>query len=167
MGYSADFVQIKTVGVVAILCASIMWAIEPIVAKLSFQSADFVQTSGIRAIFAALTALFYMLLTKRFSLSIERRKIPFVVYIAVVGSLVADLLYFFALTMIPVLNAVLIGHMQPIFIVLMGWIILRQDRLNRFDYLGIVVMIFSAVFAVFIGIIDLVISFIWGILLGR
>ena len=48
--------------------------------------------------------------------------------------------------MIPVINAVLIGHMQPIFIVVMGWIVLRQDRLNRNDYLGIMVMIVSAVF---------------------
>jgi drug/metabolite transporter (DMT)-like permease len=139
-------VQIKSVGIIAILSASIMWAIEPIIAKFSFQSADFIQTSGIRAIFAAITALCYMILTRKFSLRIARRDIPSIVYIAVVGTLVADLLYLFALTMIPVINAVLIGHMQPIFIVLMGWIVLRQDRLNRFDYLGILVMIFSALF---------------------
>jgi preprotein translocase subunit SecE len=30
-----------------------------------------------------------------------------------------------------------------------------------------VVLVFSAIFAVFIGIFDLVISFIWGILIGR
>ena len=30
-----------------------------------------------------------------------------------------------------------------------------------------VVLVFSAVFAVFIGIFDLIISFIWGILLGQ
>lgn len=145
-GYRADFVQIKTIGVLAILGASIMWAIEPIIAKLSFQSADFIQTSGIRAIFAAITALLYILISKNFSLSLTRRQVPPMVYIAVVGTLVADLLYFFALTMIPVINAVLIGHMQPIFIVVMGWIVLRQDKLNKFDYLGILVMILSAVF---------------------
>jgi drug/metabolite transporter (DMT)-like permease len=141
-----DFVKVKTVGVLAVLCASIMWAIEPIIAKLSFETADFIQTSGIRAIFAALTALVYIVFTRKYSLRISYREIPSVVYIAVVGTLVADLLYFFALTLIPVINAVLIGHMQPVFIVLLGWIVLRQDRLNRFDYLGIVVMIFSAVF---------------------
>lgn len=138
--------QIKTVGVLAILGASIIWAIEPIIAKLSFQSAGFIQTSGIRAIFAAITALFYLLITKNFSLSIKPREIPSIAYIAIVGTLVADLLYFLALTMIPVINAVLIGHMQPLFIVLMGWVVLRQDRLNRFDYIGILVMIISAVF---------------------
>jgi len=30
-----------------------------------------------------------------------------------------------------------------------------------------VVLVFSAIFAVFIGIFDLIISFIWGILLGQ
>ena len=149
--------QIKTIGVLAILGASIMWAIEPIIAKLSFQSADFIQTSGIRAIFAAITALIYIIITKKYSLSVNRREIPPVVYIAVVGTLVADLLYFYSLTMIPVINAVLIGHMQPIFIVLMGWIVLRQDRLNRYDYLGIMVMISSAIF-VTSGTIDRLIS---------
>jgi drug/metabolite transporter (DMT)-like permease len=145
-GYGADFVQIKTIGVLAILGASIMWAIEPIIAKLSFQSADFIQTSGIRAIFAAITALLYVILSKNFSLSLTRKQVPSMVYIAVVGTLVADLLYFFALTMIPVINAVLIGHMQPIFIVVMGWVVLRQDKLNKFDYMGILVMILSAIF---------------------
>jgi len=145
-GYGADFVRIKTIGVLAILGASIMWAIEPIIAKLSFQSADFIQTSGIRAIFAAITALLYIIVSKEFSLSLTRKQVPPVVYIAIVGTLVADLLYFFALTMIPVINAVLIGHMQPIFIVVMGWVVLRQDKLNRFDYIGILVMILSAVF---------------------
>jgi len=54
----------KYVGVLAILLASIMWAIEPIFAKLSYQNSDFIQTSAIRAIFAALTALVYVIITK-------------------------------------------------------------------------------------------------------
>ena len=40
---------------------------------------------------------------------------------------------------------------------------------TREDLLGStgVVLVFSAVFAVFIGMFDLVISFVWGILLGQ
>ncbi len=38
----------------------------------------------------------------------------------------------------------------------------REDLINSTN----VVLIFSAVFAVFIGLFDLVISFIWGVLLG-
>ena len=39
----------------------------------------------------------------------------------------------------------------------------REDLVNSTS----VVLVFSAAFAVFIGIFDLVISFIWGIFLGR
>lgn len=45
--------------------------------------------------------------------------------------------------MTPVMNAVLIGHMQPIFIVLIGFFLLREDRSTRYDYSGIIIMILS------------------------
>ena len=40
---------------------------------------------------------------------------------------------------------------------------------SREDLIGStgVVLVFSAVFAVFIGIFDLIISFVWGVLLGQ
>jgi drug/metabolite transporter (DMT)-like permease len=60
-----------------------------------------------------------------------------------VGTILADLLYFFSLTKIPVLNAVLIGHMQPISIILIGFFFLKEDRLSKFDYLGIFTMIIA------------------------
>ena len=39
----------------------------------------------------------------------------------------------------------------------------REDLISSTS----VVLVFSAVFAVFIGVFDLIISFIWGILLGH
>ena len=39
----------------------------------------------------------------------------------------------------------------------------RKDLVNSTG----VVLVFSAIFAVFIGIFDLIISFVWGILLGQ
>ncbi|MBU0497057.1 MAG: DMT family transporter, partial [Candidatus Thermoplasmatota archaeon] len=137
--------QIKHIGVAAILSASVIWAIEPIIAKLSFTSADFLQTSAIRAIFAALTAYLILLFRKKPSLKVRKTQIPPILYIAIVGTLVADLLYFLGLTLVPVINAVLIGHMQPIFILFMAWFALRQDILTKYDYAGIVIMICSAV----------------------
>ncbi|RLF41503.1 MAG: hypothetical protein DRN12_03135 [Thermoplasmata archaeon] len=66
-----------------------------------------------------------------------------ILYIGIIGTVVADLLYLFSLTMTPVMNAVLIGHMQPIFIVLIGFFLLREDRSTRYDYSGIIIMILS------------------------
>lgn len=133
----------KYLGVFSILLASVMWAIEPVFAKLSYQTADFLQTSAIRAIFAALTGFIYIILTKKAHFKINKQQFSTLVYIAVVGVLFADLMYFFALTQVPVINAVLIGHMQPIFIILIGFLALKQDKLTIFDYIGILFMLLS------------------------
>ena len=135
----------KHIGVTIILFASVMWAIEPIFAKLSYQNSDFIQTSAIRAIFAALTALIYVGITNKANLRIDKKQIPTLFYIAVVGTLFADFMYFFALTQVPVINAVLIGHLQPIFIILIGFLALKTDKLTKFDFIGITFMVFSGI----------------------
>jgi len=136
---------LKKTGVLAILGASLMWAVEPILAKLAYANSDYLQTSAIRAIVVALTALLYALFTNKGNLKVTKKQLPKLVYIAVAGTIFADLLYFFSLTKIPVINAVLIGHMQPIFIVLIGFFILKEDKLTKFDYLGIFIMITAGV----------------------
>jgi len=133
-------VHTKTAGVMAVLGASIMWALEPVVAKLSYENADFLQTSTIRAIFVTLTAFVYVLFTRRNALFIQKKSIPPLVYLAVVGTIFADVLYFYALTEIPVVNAVLLGHMQPVFIILIAFFVLKEETLSRFDYLGVLCM---------------------------
>ncbi len=135
----------KKTAVLAILGASLMWSIEPIFAKLAYANSDFIQTSGIRAIVVAITALLYVVLTGKKNLKVRKSEIPKFVYIGIAGTVFADLLYFFALTKIPVINAVLIGHMQPIFIILIGFFILKEDKLTKFDYLGLLVMIVAGV----------------------
>ncbi|MBE0432933.1 DMT family transporter [candidate division WOR-3 bacterium] len=130
----------KTKGVLVVLGASVMWAIEPVVVKLSYQTTDVSSTFATRALFCLLTILAYLLI-KRIDLRIEKRYLPKLIYVSLVGTLFADLMYIYALSKIPVINAVLIGHMQPIFIVVMGYLVLKTDRITRFDYLGIFFMI--------------------------
>jgi drug/metabolite transporter (DMT)-like permease len=52
-------------------------------------------------------------------------------------------MYFVALSQLPVINAVIIGHMQPIFIITFGFFLLKSDTLTKFDYLGICLLIIS------------------------
>jgi len=134
----------KQIGVLAIVWASLMWAIEPIFAKLSYESSSVVQTSAFRAIFVTIVALLYALTTKGKDIKIKKQELSVIFYIAVVGTLIADLLFYFALTKIPVLNAVLIGHLQPIFIILIGYFILRDEKHSKYDYIGIFIMIIGA-----------------------
>jgi len=136
----------KKTGILAILGASLMWAVEPVFAKLAYASSDYLQTSAVRAIVVALTALLYVFFTGRRNLKVTKRQLSKLLYLAIAGTIFADLLYFFALTKISVLNAVLIGHMQPVFIILIGFFFLKEDKLTRFDYGGIFIMIIAAVF---------------------
>ena len=136
----------KKTGILAILGASIMWSLEPVFAKLAYASSDYLQTSAIRAVVVVLTALLYVLITGVRKLKVTNNQLSKILYIAVAGTLVGDLLYFFALTKISVLNAVMIGHMQPIFIILIGFFFLKEDKLTKFDYMGIFTMIIAGVF---------------------
>lgn len=133
----------KQLGVAAILLASVMWAIEPILAKLSYETSDFLQTSAIRAMVAALTAFLYLILTRKSAFRVTKQQLSPLIYIALVGTLVADFMYFVALSQIPVINAVIIGHMQPIFIIAFGFFLLKSDSLKKVDYLGICLLIIS------------------------
>lgn len=133
----------KQLGVAAILLASVMWAIEPILAKLSYETSDFLQTSAIRAMVAALTAFLYLILTRKSAFRVTKQQLSPLIYIALVGTLVADFMYFVALSQIPVINAVIIGHMQPIFIIAFGFFLLKSDSLSKVDYLGIILLIIS------------------------
>jgi len=123
-----------------------MWSLEPVFAKLAYTNSDYLQTSAIRAIVVVFTALLYVFLTGRKKLKITKNQFSKILYIAIAGTVIGDLLYFFALTKISVLNAVLIGHMQPIFVILMGFIFLKEDKLTRSDYIGILTMIIAALF---------------------
>ena len=134
----------KQIGVLAIVGASVMWAIEPIFAKLAYANSTVVQTSAFRAIFVTVVALIYALSTNGRNIKITRKEFSVIFYIAVVGTLVADLLFYIALTRIPVLNAVLIGHLQPIFIILIGYFILKDEKHSKYDYAGIFIMIIGA-----------------------
>ena len=136
----------KKTGILAILGASLMWSLEPVFAKLAYASSDFLQTSAIRAIVVVLTALLYVFFAGRKKLKVTRKQFSKILYIAIAGTMIGDLLYFFALTKISVLNAVLIGHMQPIFIILIGFFFLKEDKLTRFDYAGVFIMIIAALF---------------------
>ena len=123
-----------------------MWSLEPVFAKLAYASSDFLQTSAIRAIVVVFTALLYVFFTGRKKLKITTKQLSTILYIAIAGTVFGDLLYFFALTKISVLNAVLIGHMQPIFVILIGFLFLKEDKLTKFDYVGVFTMIIAAVF---------------------
>ncbi len=132
----------KRKGVLVVLLASVMWAIEPIMVKLSYQSTDVLNTYGTRAIFCLMTISGYLLLT-RTGVAVRARYVPKLIYVSLAATLFADLMYVYALSKVQIINAVLIGHMQPIFVILIGFFFLKDDRITKFDYLGIAFMLLA------------------------
>ncbi len=130
----------KRKGVLVVLGASIMWAIEPIMVKLSYQTTDVQSTFATRAIFCLITIAIYLFLTGK-SLRVETKYLPKLLYVSIAATLFADLMYVYALSKVQIINAVLIGHMQPIFVVLIGFAFLKNDLVTKFDYLGILFMV--------------------------
>lgn len=132
-------------GILSVLGASIMWALEPIFAKLSFQTADVLNTFAARIFFSLTIITIYTLLKSPRTLKVGSEKIKWLIYLSLAATLFADFIYTYAFTKVMVINAVVIGHIQPIFIVILGYFFLKSDRLTKFDYLGIIFMITAGI----------------------
>ncbi|MGB3478858.1 MAG: DMT family transporter [bacterium] len=135
----------KMLGTLTVLGASMMWAIEPILVKLSYQNTDFINTFATRTIFAFVIIAVYVIVFKTKQLPVKKQHIPKLIYVSLIATLFADLIYIYALTRVPVINAVIIGHMQPIFIVFFGFLVLKQDRITKPDYFGILFMVLAGI----------------------
>ncbi len=130
----------------AILGASVMWALEPIFAKLSFQTTDVLNTFATRILFCLIIITIYVFLKNPKELKVKAKEFKWLIYLSIVATLFADFIYTYAFTKVMVINAVLIGHIQPIFIIILGYFFLKSDKLTKFDYLGILFMIFAGIF---------------------
>jgi drug/metabolite transporter (DMT)-like permease len=138
-----ELMRPKTLGVIFIIISSLLWAVQPVLVRTS--GAATLQIVAIASITAGMVSLAYAVCTKT-SLRIEKKSVLPIVYITVAGSLIGDLIWFYSLKHVPALNAMLLGHLQPIFIVLIGAMILKEDHINKWDYWGIGVMILAALF---------------------
>jgi len=134
----------KIKGILFVFIASLLWGSQPILAKLSYLTSDVLHTSGISFIFGTLTAFLYVFVTKK-ELKINKTQVKSILYVTIVGTLFADVLYFYGFSLTSSLNAVLIGHIQPVFIILITYPILKEEKLTFFDYLGGFLMLLSAV----------------------
>ena len=135
----------KTIGIFAILLTALMWAIEPIVAKLSYYNSDFLHATSIRSIVVAAVALIYIFFTNRGNLKVSKKQFSILLVIALVATCIAELIFLYAISKSAVVNVVVVAHMQPVFIVLLGYFFLKKDRLNWFDYAGMSFMIVAGI----------------------
>ncbi|MBI5133429.1 MAG: DMT family transporter [Thaumarchaeota archaeon] len=133
----------KTIGVLAVLGAALIWTLEVVLARFAFTTTTPLQTIALRSFFVMLPALGYALLKVK-KTTLPPKELGVVIIIGLLGSVFADGLYYLALEKVPVLNAVFIAHLQPIFILLLGFFFL-QDALTKYDYIGIFLMIIAGI----------------------
>ncbi len=76
----------RYLGIGAVLGASLMWAIEPVLAKLSYHTTDFLQTFLTRILFALITITIY-LTSKRKGIKILRSDLPRLLYLSLIATL--------------------------------------------------------------------------------
>jgi drug/metabolite transporter (DMT)-like permease len=131
----------RLLGISVVLVASLIWAIEPILVKLALRRATLLDTSLVRAGMISLVGWLYTRINRRDTLALSRGQWSAVGYIALSGTLLGDLLYLYSLTQTSVLNAMLIGHMQPLFILLLGLFLIKGEVLKGNEYLGMSVML--------------------------
>lgn len=133
----------KSIGVVAILLGSLMWAFEIVIAKFAYVQSSYSETAVIRAGIVTIIALIYAVITKG-DFKVTKVQITALGYIALGGCLLAEWLYLYAVQKTSIVNVILLVHFQPLFILLFGYFFLKEEKLNVWDYTGIALMLIAA-----------------------
>ena len=138
-----DSKKARNLGFFFILCAAFLWAVESAAAKLAYgKDVNFLQVVAIRSVIVVIIAFAYLLITRK-SFKVDRKELSALFYLALAGTVFADILYFYCLTKVPLVNALLIAHLQPIFVIIFTLLIFKEDKLTKFDYIGIGIMILA------------------------
>ena len=111
--------------------------------KILYTNSDYLHTTAIRAIFIALTALVYIFLTGTGNFKLNKKQFSVLAILALVATVFGELIFLYALTKTSIVNVVVLAHMQPVFIVLFGYFVLKIDKLNKIDYAGMALMIIA------------------------
>lgn len=126
----------KTKGVLFILAASLMWGIESILSRLSSQNSTSLKTAAFALLFGSITALCYAFFRREVkNHRIGKKELKVLVIMAFFGTAIAQPLYYLAISKTSLLNAVLIVHTQPIFIILISYFLMKE-KLTKYDYIG-------------------------------
>jgi drug/metabolite transporter (DMT)-like permease len=134
----------KTFGILAILFAAVMWALDAILIKLSYYNANFTETMTIRAITILIVTGIYTLVTNKGSLRLKKDETIAALVSGLVGSTIASFLYLYALQTSTAFAVTFLGHMQPLFVIIMAHIFLSHEKLTKNEKLGFVLMMLAA-----------------------
>ena len=121
----------KALGVLFGVAAGSMWAVETILGKIMLSSLSFIQVTASEVFFATITAFVFILLRGE-PVRITDTSLWDVLFVGLMGTVLAPLVYFFGLTQTLAVNAALIAHLQPLFISILGFLFLGE-KMHKHD----------------------------------
>ena len=142
------------VGYAMVISAALLFALNGTVSKVVLQSGiSSLELTQVRATGAFLAFALVLAVTRRDSLRLTRRELPYLVVFGVAGVALVQWLYFVSIARLPIGIALLIEYIAPILIALWAWAVFKETIRRRIWLalalaivgLGVVVEVWSGI----------------------
>jgi drug/metabolite transporter (DMT)-like permease len=128
----AGRVRRPAVGYAMVISAALLFALNGTVSKVVLQSGiSPLELTQVRATGAFLGFALVLLLTRRASLRLTRREVPYLIVFGVAGVALVQWLYFVSIGRLPIGIALLIEYIAPILIALWAWAVFKEQIRRR------------------------------------
>ena len=120
------------IGYAMVLSAALLFALNGTVSKVVLQSGiSSTELTQVRAIGAFLGFALVLAVTRRQSLRLTRRELPYLVVFGVAGVALVQWLYFVSIKRLPIGIALLIEYIAPILIAIWAWAVFKEEIRRR------------------------------------
>jgi drug/metabolite transporter (DMT)-like permease len=142
------------IGYAMVISAALLFALNGTVSKVVLQSGiSSLELTQVRATGAFLAFAVVLGLTRRDSLRLTRRELPYLVVFGIAGVAVVQWLYFVSIARLPIGIALLIEYIAPILIALWAWAVFKETIRRRiWVALGLAIVGLAIVVEVWSGI---------------
>jgi drug/metabolite transporter (DMT)-like permease len=142
-------------GYAMVISAALLFALNGTVSKVVLQSGiSSLELTQVRATGAFLAFALVLALTRRESLRLTRRELPYLVVFGVAGVALVQWLYFVSIGRLPIGIALLIEYIAPILIAIWAWAVFKESIRRRiWVALGLAIVGLAVVVEVWRGIV--------------
>ena len=129
---AAGHVQRPAVGYLMVMSAALLFAVNGTVSKVVLQSGiSSLELTQVRATGAFLGFGLVLAATRRESLRLRRREVPYLVVFGIAGVAFVQWLYFVSIGRLPIGIALLIEYIAPILIAIWAWAVFKEQIRRR------------------------------------
>lgn len=136
---SGRSIRAKTKGVLFVLAASFFWATDAIFFRYSSETSTALQGITSKILLICLGVMLYLPFSNagfKKKLVLKKHEYRYLFIVTVLSLLCGEVLAYYILTKIPLLNFMVITHIQSFFIIFFTYIFLKHDMPGVLDYIG-------------------------------